>query len=138
MTRFFSTLAATLILFGASAVAQEPAALPAPLPSDAHFVGQPARPPAVPMSAAAFDAEPCPRCCKTCVPECVTKKIEKVSYGVKCVEFCLPKCPGARSYKDCQGCEHNDCPRCGQVRTKKVLIKKITTIECETTQCVPR
>jgi hypothetical protein len=109
-------------------------------------------PPEPSLPAAAVEAQasdqPCGAACdhgccccatrKICVPEAAKKKIDKVTYACKCVEFCLPACPGLRgTCKDCQGCEVTCCPACGPVRTKKVLIKKVQTIECDTFKCTP-
>jgi hypothetical protein len=73
------------------------------------------------------------------VPAPATKKIEKVTYGAKCVEFCVPNCPGLRVLheKDCKGCEKPLAPNCGTPRTRTVLIKKVQTKECDACQCVP-
>ena len=86
----------------------------------------------------------CPYCCgaavRICVPEPDKKKHEKVTYSAKCVEFCVKGCPGLGNptHKDCQGCEVQNCPSCGQVDTKKGLIKKVKTMECDTYKCVPQ
>jgi hypothetical protein len=86
---------------------------------------------------------PCDECChgckECCVPTPAKKKIEKVVYGCKCVEFCVPKCPGIRvcHEKDCNGCEVPLAPNCGPVRTKIVLIKKVEVKESNTCVCVP-
>jgi hypothetical protein len=96
---------------------------------------------------------PCPcqncqdggHCChgcekQCCVPVPAKKKIEKVVYGCKCVEFCVPKCPGVLRIcheKDCNGCEIPLPPNCGHVRTHAVLIKKVEVKECPTCECVP-
>lgn len=95
--------------------------------------------------------------CKVCVPEATKKKKEKVSYGSKCIDFCVPKpsCPHhacgdgacgangncsacAAQAGACQACGGAGCIKCGRVRTKKVLIKKVTTIESDTFKCVPQ
>ena len=94
--------------------------------------------------AAAGQACDCPNCCgaacKICVPEPAKKKIEKVNYSCKCKDFCVKGCPGLhnRTCKDCQGCDVENCPTCGKVRTKKVLIKKVKVTECDTFKCVPQ
>jgi hypothetical protein len=86
----------------------------------------------------------CPDCggaaVKICVPEPDKKKHEKVVYGAKCVDFCVKGFPGLcnRTHKDCQGCDVQNCPSCGKVYTKKVLIKKVKTTECDTYKCVPQ
>ena len=105
-------------------------------------------PSAIPPGPAAIGhgSAQCPRqdCCDKCgkpccVPAPAKKKIEKITYGAKCVEFCIPTCPGLRIFheKDCNGCERPLSPNCGSVRTKTVLIKKVQTKECDTCQCVP-
>ena len=76
---------------------------------------------------------------KVCVPEPNVKTIQKVHYSSRCEDFCLPKCPGLHhSHTDCQGCTQVDCPACGRVHHRKLLIKKIENIECPGFQCVPR
>ncbi len=86
----------------------------------------------------------CPRCCGARCNECVvapaTKKNEKVNYSMKCVDFCVKGFPGLGNHtcKDCKGCEVQNCPTCGKVRTKKVLIKKVKVTECDTFKCVPQ
>lgn len=86
----------------------------------------------------------CPNCggaaCKVCVPEPAKKKNEKTVYSSKCVDFCVKGCPGLLNptRKDCQGCDTPNCPMCGKVRTKKVLMKKVQTTECDTFKCVPQ
>jgi hypothetical protein len=95
--------------------------------------------------------------CKVCVPEATKKKKDKVSYGCKCVDFCVPKPSGihhecragsgcgkadcnacAAECGACQACGGAGCIKCGRVRTKKVLIKKVKAIECDTFKCVPQ
>lgn len=96
-------------------------------------------PPLQPAPAACCP-EHCPRCGKPyCVPAPAKKKIEKVVYACKAVDFCVPKCPGCRIVheKDCNGCEIPLTPNCGRVHTARVLIKKVQTKECDTCQCVP-
>ena len=58
---------------------------------------------------------------KVCVKECVPKT--KVVYEVKCREYCVGKCSFFGMLRSACG----DCAdgACGEVRTKKVLIKKI-------------
>jgi hypothetical protein len=86
----------------------------------------------------------CPRCggaaVKICVPEPATKKHEKVVYSAKCTDFCVKGFPGLcnLTHKDCHGCDVQNCPTCGKVYTKKVLIKKVKTTECDSFECVPR
>jgi hypothetical protein len=95
--------------------------------------------------------------CKVCVPQATKKKKDKVTYSSKCVDFCVPKpsCPhhacgddacggngdcnvGAAPCSAWQACGGADCIKCGHVRTKKVLIKKVKTIESDTYKCVPQ
>ncbi|MCY2987347.1 MAG: hypothetical protein NTY19_05710 [Planctomycetota bacterium] len=94
--------------------------------------------------------------CKVCVPEATKKKKDKVAYSSKCVDFCVPKpslhgvcsagaCGGngdcnacAAQAGVCQACGGAGCIKCGRVRTKKVLIKKVKSIESDTYKCVPR
>ena len=75
---------------------------------------------------------PCGPCTvKVCVPE--VKKNTKVVYDSRCKDYCQKSClqllRGLFS-GDC-GCEAN----CGDVHTKRVLVKKIRP-DCDTTQCV--
>lgn len=84
----------------------------------------------------------------SCVSEPAPKKVDKVTYGSKCVEYCLPKFPGLhRCGSQCaDGCKAGACGQCGgagcgacgKVRTKKVLLKKVTTVEVESCKCVPQ
>lgn len=99
-----------------------------------------------------LDGSCCPRC-RPCVPEWTTKKNEKVTYGCKCVEFCLPKCSwthhACRDGGCCKESNGNACPtkcgecggagclKCGHVRTKKVLIKKVHVTETCKLECMP-
>lgn len=76
----------------------------------------------------------CPECgCKTCVPTPETKKVKKHCWEVDCKDVCIPKFKWP--WEPC--CSE---PRCGRVRSVKVLIKK--EYECEecgykwTVQCV--
>jgi hypothetical protein len=98
----------------------------------------------------------CASACKVCVPEWTTKKTEKVAYGCKCVDFCLPNCFWIhRECRDgccqdpnckvcaakrgaCSECGGAGCIKCGRVRTRKVLIKKVHVTEVEQLDCVPK
>jgi hypothetical protein len=78
----------------------------------------------------------CPEACapKICVPECGVKKVSRVVYSSKCIEYCLPKC---RLGGSCDGCDTCNAD-CGKPRVKNVLLKKVVTEECPITICVVR
>ena len=65
---------------------------------------------------------------KVCVPEPTTKKVTRVVYESKCVEYCLPKCS---LFGGCSNCDS-----CGKPRTKHILVKKVIIEECPATKCV--
>lgn len=73
--------------------------------------------------------EACPRCgvClkKVCRPVCETKEVKEVEWGVACEEFCVPG-PSRRvaCADDCGRPATQWVPACGQVRTRKKLVKK--------------
>jgi hypothetical protein len=96
-------------------------------------------------------------CAKVCMPQLTIKKKEKTVYGCKCVDFCVPKpsrpqhhghdtcgcgkadCNACASQCGaCQACSGAGCIKCGCVRTKKVLIKKVQTTEHCAAECVPQ
>lgn len=64
----------------------------------------------------------CPECGKVCQPEPTTIKTKKTVFGCECKDICIPSVKGPFA---------DPCapPRCGRVRTIKVLTKK--EIECE-------
>jgi hypothetical protein len=65
----------------------------------------------------------CPDCGhKLCVPQAVTLKTKKHCFEVECKDICIPAVKGP-----CAPC--CEAPRCGRVRTVKVL-KKVE-FECE-------
>lgn len=76
-------------------------------------------------AAACHDA--CPQ--KVCVPEPATKKVTRVVYESKCVEYCLPKCSLFG------GCD-SSCTNSDKPRTKHILVKKVITEERPATRCV--
>lgn len=93
----------------------------------------------------------CPECgAKVCVAKPVTKSVKKTVYSVEKKDICIPRfrfpwqmkkgCGGACDANGCDsscdsaGCGNgcNDCgcpPKCGRVKTVKVLKKK--SIECK-------
>lgn len=102
------------------------------------------------------EGEACPEPCKTCVPEIIKKKISTPVYGIKCIDFCLPKCVhGGNIFKkdcghghacghDCGGCGkckkgpcdfNESCGECGKVRTRRVLLKKFEVCEVDVVSC---
>ncbi len=82
-------------------------------------------------------AGPCHDDNKICVPEPAKKKVEKVSYGCKEVDFCVPRILGL--FHVCSPCDDGQpCKTCGKVYTKRVLIKKVQTTECDTVKLVPK
>src|ERR671923_91868 len=76
-----------------------------------------------------------------CTADCCPQD-SKTCYGVKCVDYCLRRCPPLSLFTgkcghDCghcggHGCDHcsptcprqEDCPSC-KLRTKRVLLKKV-------------
>ena len=84
---------------------------------------------------------PCPPPCapKVCVPEPTTRKVEKVVYDDKCVDYCLPRCSLFSLFagKGC-GCGDGGCLNCGQPRTRHVLIKRLVREECPDVKCEVR
>jgi hypothetical protein len=70
----------------------------------------------------------CPVVEKVCVAEPVVKVKERWVYSCKCVEFCLPQHSALA---------HSDCPECGNIRTKKVLMKRLCVEEKPGYKCVP-
>ena len=77
--------------------------------------------------AAQHPAAPCHDACppKVCVSEPTTKKVTRVVYESKCIDYCLPKCSLL-----------GGCADCGKPRTKHILVKKVITEECPATKCV--
>ncbi|MGW8257302.1 MAG: hypothetical protein ACWGMZ_07450 [Thermoguttaceae bacterium] len=102
-------------------------------------------------------------CEKYCKLVCTMKKVKKTVWVVKCEDFCtsLPGCgrcccDGCESCGDecrkearCENCRGKSCnpcaslenrdyipPRCGKVRTKKVLVKKEIICKVPAYKCV--
>jgi hypothetical protein len=76
---------------------------------------------------------------KVCVPEATTKKTTKTVYDCRCEDFCLPGFHlhglfHATAGDACPACEAG---KCGHPLTRKVLVKKTCTEECDTYKCVP-
>lgn len=86
----------------------------------------------------------CPSPCKECIVKHDKIKIIRPVYGMKCKDFCLPKCV-FNGFDFCKkpcghGCETacpspcptpscSSCAECGKVRTRRILLKKF--VECE-------
>jgi hypothetical protein len=82
----------------------------------------------------------CQPCEKVCVPVPTTKKITKVVYGYKCIDFCIPhniECHDGCCSGGC-GCCPTVCPSCEHPRVRKALIKWVRTTECPTFKCEVR
>jgi hypothetical protein len=77
-----------------------------------------------------------PAACKVCVAEPTTKKVVKVVYEEKEVDYCLPGCSFFGLLRG--GCACGAGPGCGKPRTRKVLIKRFVTEECPATKCEVR
>jgi hypothetical protein len=80
-----------------------------------------------------------PACCATptktiCVPETVTKVVVKINYSSICDKICYPKC-SPFSHGCNSGCDQRRCE--GHAYQKNYLVKRISTTECPTTNCVP-
>ena len=68
---------------------------------------------------------------KVCVAESTIKVTKKVAYASTCVDSCYT------THSLWSLLLHKDCPECGKVRTKTVLLKKTITTECPGIKCVP-
>lgn len=73
-------------------------------------------------------------CQKVCRLVCETKEVTKVTYDCKCEDFCVPG-RSIRCQNDC-GCGHCDScrdtswtPVCAEVKTRKVLVKKVEKVQ---------
>jgi hypothetical protein len=119
MRRFLSTLLGCLALAGSgqALLAQQPTTAYA---TPVVFLNQGCGP----------QCGGCPTC-KVCVPEPTIKKHPHTVFGVKCVDYCLKKCPPFASLRG--GCCNDGCGAacgdCGKPRTKKVLLKKVITCD---------
>jgi hypothetical protein len=76
-----------------------------------------------------------------CVPEPTVTKKTHICYSMKVDEVCCAHCSlcGLRNGlfgKKCCDCG-DGCNRCGRVRCRHRLVKKIITEECPVTKCVP-
>ena len=119
-----TTLAAGVLL---AALAPQPTASPADTPA------------ACPAPACAAEAQ------KVAVPGVVTQKHTRVCYDCKEEEYTTTRClrtpiPSAKCHgPGCGGCAAAGpgaaCVKCGPVRTRKVLIKKIITEEVAVPGC---
>jgi hypothetical protein len=76
---------------------------------------------------------------KVCVPEPTTKKTTKAVYSCRCEDFCLPgfHLHGLFHHTDGDACPACEAGKCGHPLTKKVLVKKVCTEECDSYKCVP-
>ncbi|MFO0967308.1 MAG: hypothetical protein U0793_17250 [Gemmataceae bacterium] len=104
--------------------------------------------------AGACCAPACPTTCKTCVAVPDKKIVNHTVFASKCIDYCLPKCPGffeslrhrgsCASCNTCGTCASGACPApscptcasCGHVRTKHVLLKRVVTCEEDAFKCV--
>lgn len=69
-------------------------------------------------------------CDKVCRPVCEIKKVPKVTYDCECEDFCVPgKSCHSVVCDDCGNKKHVYTPQCGEVRTRKKLVKNETTID---------
>lgn len=76
-------------------------------------------------------------CCKTCRLVPSTKKVTKNVYHTECEDFCVPAHSAHEICRDeCGRRQVVVTPRCGEVRTRKKLIKKEVTEEVPSTKCV--
>jgi hypothetical protein len=71
-----------------------------------------------------------------CVPEPAVKRVPKVIFEQKCVDYCLPRCSLLSLFTGC-GCGCGDGVKCGQPRVRHALIKKIIYEEVPEVKCVP-
>lgn len=94
---------------------------------------QPLVPVQQPAPAGKVVADPCHCPTKVCVSE--PKKNTKTVYTTKCKDYCVADCGSLFSSLFGGGCVPCDAGNCGEVRTKRVLVKK-TVPDCDTTQCV--
>src|SRR4051794_14183976 len=72
---------------------------------------------------------PCCEAVKVCQPRPDIKKTVKVTYGCKAEDYCVPRCGLCTLYTTCTS--GGECLRCGKVRTRNILIKKIKNEECD-------
>ena len=98
--------------------------------------GQAAKPSAAPAPGRGHAATASGADCgeKICSAEPAKVKTVKSVYGVKCVEYCLPKCPHLSLRHAGDGCG----VKCGKLRTRQVLLKRSVTEERDTAKCVPQ
>ena len=64
-------------------------------------------------------------CQKVCKKVCTTKTVTMTCWDVKCKDICLA---GKLDRCDCDRCTCGPEAPCGEVRTKKVLMKKMTRV----------
>ena len=127
-----------VLLFGITspAAGQQPGQLsanPAQIIYGKESVPMPMVHPAQPSLAHPVMAPDCCQTCptKVCVPE--VKKNTKTVYATKCKDYCQTSCMDL--LRRAFGGDCNCTKTCGEVKTKKVLIKK-TVPDCDTIHCV--
>lgn len=76
-------------------------------------------------------------CCVTCRLAPSTKKETKTQYHTECEEFCVPgKSIRTVCFDECGKRKVVYTPTCGEVRTRKKLVKKDKSQQIPTTKCV--
>lgn len=75
-----------------------------------------------------------------CVPELSTTIKPRVYFECESKEYCLPRCRLPCFWRKREGVvpASADCPPCGKVRVRRVLIKKVATEESPSWRCVPK
>src|SRR5690606_30571318 len=110
------------------------------------------------LGTAQLRAEPVGDSCHACSAVCAqctvvpdVRKESRVTYSCKASEFCLPHrslwemllgnrgaCQSCAACDDCRACPVETPPLCEcRPRVKRMLLKKITTVECPTFRCEP-
>jgi hypothetical protein len=77
-------------------------------------------------------------CDKVCVPEPAKAKKVRTEYDLKCVDYCLPKCPHFSLLHRWGTCDTGCDVTCGKPRTRHVLVKRLITEERDSVKCVPQ
>jgi len=111
----------------------------------------------------ACSAPACPQTCKSCCSFPDKKIVNHTVFASRCIDYCLPKCPGLFECLRHRGCDSGNscasscpsscgsgghcgfvcpdihtstCGTCSHVRTKHVLLKRVVPCEYDTFKCV--
>ena len=113
-----------LALLGGSSTAQAPALMPATPPAGAPVV--------VVETQGAGCSSCCTSSCPTCVPEHYLKPVKHINYGSGCEDFCICYYHGWSLFGTCD-CDNGHC---GEVHTRRYLLKKIRVCDEDAVKCV--